>query len=249
MNVIWVIVKKEVSYFFSSLIGTIVLTIFLGLNALFLWLMPINEFLHIPTTQYASLEPLFSLAPWMYLFLIPAITMRTLSEEKSLGTLELLLTKPIQITQLIVAKFLACVVILLLSLLPTLVYVFSVYNLGYPEGNLDIGGTVGSYIGLFLLGTVFISIGIFASSLAKNQITALLIAVLLCVTFYLGMDWIASFGSNNQIGYIIQHIGIQEHYNSISKGLIELKDIVYFIGASAIFITLTKLSISSSKWD
>ena len=150
---------------------------------------------------------------------------------------------------MVVAKFLACVVILLLSLLPTLVYVLSVYYLGYPEGNLDIGGTIGSYIGLFLLGTVFISIGIFASSLAKNQITALLIAVLLCVTFYLGMDWIASFGSNNQIGYVIQHIGIQEHYNSISKGLIELKDIVYFLGASAVFITLTKLSISSSKWD
>lgn len=249
MQVVWAIVKKEVSYFFSSLIGTIVLIVFLSLNALFLWLIPINEYLNIPATQYASLEPFFTLAPWMYLFLIPAITMRSFSEEKSLGTLELLLTKPIEITQLIFSKFLACSIILILSLLPTLAYVFAVYYLGYPEGNLDVGGTIGSYIGLFLLGTVFISIGIFASSLAKNQITALIIAVLLCVTFYLGMDWIASFGSDNQIGYVIQQMGIQEHYLSISKGLIELKDIVYFVGASALFITLTKLSISSSKWD
>lgn len=240
--------KKELSYFFSSLTGTIVLVIFLTINALFLWLVPINNYLNIPATQYASLEPLFTLAPWMYLFLIPAITMRTFSEEKSLGTLELLLTKPIRVTQLVMAKFWACFIILFLSLLPTLVYVFTVYYLGYPVGNLDIGGTIGSYIGLFFLGSAFISMGLLSSALAKNQITALMLGVLLCVFMYLAWDWMASFGADNAFGMFLKQFGIDEHYNSISRGIIEFKDLLYFISVSVLFIALTKLSIASSKW-
>lgn len=240
--------KKEISYFFSSLIGIIVLIVFFVLNALFLWIVPISEYLNIPATQYASLEPLFTLAPWMYLFLIPAITMRSFSEEKALGTLELLLTKPISELQIVLAKYFACSVILLLSLLPTLIYFFSVYYLGYPVGNLDIGGTIGSYIGLVLLGNVFIGIGIFSSSLTNNQIISLLLSIVLCVFFYLGFDWIASFGLDNSIGFIVKQIGIQEHYYSISKGLIELKDIVYFVGVSILFIVFTQLVLLARKW-
>lgn len=235
--------KKEIRYFFSSLIGTVVLLVFLSMNSLFLWLIPINEYLHIPTTQYASLEPLFTLAPWMYLFLIPAICMRSFSDEKAAGTMEFLLTKPISVAQIITGKFLACITILILSLLPTLVYVYFIHYLGYPQGNFDLGGTIGSYIGLVLLGIVFISIGLFASALTNNQISALLLAVVLCVLMYLGMDWLASFVADNAQGAFIQQFGIQEHYNSISRGVIEFKSISYFIVSTSIFLLLTKYVI------
>ena len=177
--------KKEFSYFFSSLIGVVILVVFLLVNSLFLWMIPINEYLNIFTSGYASLEPLFTLAPWMYLILIPALTMRTIAEEKSMGTIELLLTKPISEKQIVISKFLASFTVLVLTLLPTFTYVVSVYYLGYPKGNLDMGATIGSYLGLLLLGAVFIAIGIFSSALTNNQIVALLLSILLCIFFYL----------------------------------------------------------------
>jgi ABC-2 type transport system permease protein len=240
--------KKEVSYFFSSLIGITVLVIFFLLQGIFLWMVPISEYLHIPSSGYASLEPLFTLAPWMYLFLIPAITMRTFSEEKTTGTLELLLTKPISEFQIVSAKYLACMVILILSLLPTLVYYFSISSLAFPAGNVDSGATLGSYLGLLLLGSIFTSIGIFASALSNNQIISLLLGVVLCITFYLGFTWVSSFGLNNELGFWIKQIGIQEHYYSISRGLIESKDIFYYCGATIVFLFATELKIKSRNW-
>lgn len=240
--------KKEVSYFFSSLIGITVLIIFFLVQGVFLWMVPISEYLHIPSSGYASLEPLFTLAPWMYLFLIPAITMRTFSEEKTTGTLELLLTKPISEFQIIFGKYLACMVILSLSLLPTLCYYYSIYQLAFPIGNVDAGAIAGSYLGLIFLGSIFTAIGIFASSLSNNQIIALLLAVVLCIFFYLGFGWISNFGLVNETGYWIKQIGIQEHYYSISRGLIESKDVFYYIGATALFLFATELRIKSRNW-
>jgi ABC-2 type transport system permease protein len=242
------LLKKEISYFFSSLIGVVILVVFLLVNSLFLWMIPINEYLNIFTSGYASLEPLFTLAPWMYLILIPALTMRTIAEEKSQGTLELLLTKPISEKQLVLSKFLASLIILILTILPTFTYFISVYYLGYPKGNLDIGASIGSYLGLLLLGAVFIAIGIFASALSNNQIVSLLLSIVLCIFFYLGLEWITSFGTNSSIGYVVKQIGIQEHYYSISRGLIDTRDIVYFIVITVIFLGLSVLKISSRKW-
>lgn len=242
------LVKKEISYFFSSLIGVMILVVFLLVNSLFLWMIPINEYLNIFTAGYASLEPLFTLAPWMYLILVPALTMRTIAEEKSLGTMELLLTKPISEKKLVLSKFIACFIILILTLLPTFTYVISIYYLGVTEGNLDMGATIGSYLGLLLLGIVFIAIGIFSSSLSNNQIVSLLLSILLCIFFYLGLDWITSFGTNSAVGYFIRQIGIQEHYFSISRGLIDTRDLVYFVVITEVFLGLSILKISSRKW-
>lgn len=242
------LIKKEISYFFSSLIGVVILMSFLIVNALFLWVIAINDYLNILSSGYASLEPLFTLAPWMYLILIPALTMRSISEEKSLGTLELLITKPISDRQIILAKFYACVIILLLTLIPTITYLASVYYLAYPVGNVDIGSTLGSYIGLILLGAAFIAIGIFTSSISKNQIVALLLSIVLCIFFYLGFEWIASFGTTTSIGYFIKQLGIQEHYNSISRGLLDTRDVVYYFSLIIFFISLAELKLSSRRW-
>lgn len=244
----WALIKKEISYFFSSLVGVIVLMTFLLVNALFIWAIPINEYLNIFTAGYASLEPLFTLAPWMYLILIPALTMHTLTEEKSSGTLELILTKPVSNHQLVWSKFISCVTVLLLTLLPTIVYVFSLSYLAYPEGNLDQGAILGSYLGLVLLGCSFIAIGVFSSSLFNNQIVALLFSIVLCIFFYLGFEWIASFGIENSVGYLIKQLGIQEHYYSISRGLIDSRDLVYYLALIVFFLLLSELKLSARKW-
>lgn len=242
------LVKKEINYFFSSLIGVVILITFLVVNAVFLWVVPISDYLNIFKAGYASLEPLFTLAPWMYLILIPALTMRTISEEKSLGTLELLMTKPLSDKQVILGKFFSCLIILILTLLPTLIYFATVYFLAVPEGNVDVGATLGSYLGLLLLGASFIAIGIFTSSISNNQIVALLLSIVLCIFFYLGFDWVASFGTESSIGYVIKQFGIQEHYNSISRGLVDTRDLVYYIALIVFFISLTELKLSSRKW-
>lgn len=242
------IIRKEISYFFSSLVGIVVLMIFLLVNSLFLWTIPINDYLNIFSAGYASLEPLFTLAPWMYLILVPALTMHSLTEEKSTGTLELIITKPVSNNSLITAKFLASCIILLLTLAPTLLYVGSVHFLAFPEGNIDLGAIIGSYLGLLLLGGSFIAIGIFSSSLANNQIVALILSISLSIFFYLGFDWIASFGTQNTTAFIIKQLGIQEHYNSISRGLLDSRDIVYYIVVILFFLSLSELKLSARKW-
>ena len=225
-----------------------VLFTFLLVNGLFMWLIAISDYLNIFQAGYASLEPLFTLGPWMYLILIPALTMRSFSEEQSTGTLELLATKPLSDRTLVLGKFWASTAILVLTLLPTLCYFASVYYLAMPVGNVDIGATIGSYIGLILLGAAFISIGIFASSIAKNQIIALLLSILLCIFFYLGWEWIASFGTNSSAGYLVRQFGIQEHYYSISRGLVDSRDLIYFVTLIMIFNALSELKLSSRKW-
>ena len=207
------ILKKEVRYFFSSLIGPIVLVLFLLINSLFLWTYAPNEYMNILSSGFASLEPLFSLAPWMYLILIPAMTMRAFAEEKANGTIELLLTKPLTEFEIIIGKFSAYLVLLCLTLIPTFVYYFSVEYLSHES--IDKGSTIGSYLGLLLLGASFISIGLFASVISKSQIISLLISILFCLLFYFGFNLIANTTDGSSFSFIIQQFGIEEHYYSI----------------------------------
>jgi ABC-2 type transport system permease protein len=240
------ILKKEVRYFFSSLIGPIVLVLFLLTNSLFLWTYAPNEYMNILSSGFASLEPLFSLAPWMYLILIPAMTMRAFAEEKALGTIELLLTKPLTEFQIITGKFCAYLILLSLTLIPTFVYYFSVEYLSH--GSIDKGSTIGSYLGLLLLGASFISIGLFASVISKSQIISLLISILFCLLFYFGFNLIANTIDDTSFSFIIQQFGIEEHYYSISRGLIDTRDIVYYFCLISIFTLLTKVALVSRKW-
>lgn len=238
------LILKEVRGFISSLIGFIVLAVFLLVTGLFLWVFPDN----LLDIGYADLGPLFFIAPWVFLFLVPAVTMRSFSEEKRTGTLELLLTKPLTELQVVAGKYSASVVLVLLALLPTLVYVFSISRLAMPPGNIDTGGTWGSYLGLLLLGACFTSIGLFASALTDSQVVAFLIAVLLCFLSYLGFDLIASFDLLGALEGPIKSIGIQAHYQSMSRGVVDLRDLLYFAGVIAIFLLLTRLVLQSRKW-
>ncbi|MBI35111.1 MAG: gliding motility-associated ABC transporter permease subunit GldF [Flavobacteriales bacterium] len=240
------ILKKEIRYFFSSLIGPIVLVLFLLTNSLFLWAYAPNEYMNILSSGFASLEPLFALAPWMYLILIPAMTMRAFSEEKANGTIELLLTRPLTEFQIILGKFLAYLILLILTLIPTFIYYYSIEFLSH--GNIDQGATIGSYLGLLLLGASFISIGLFASVITKSQIISLLISLLFCLLFYFGFSLIANVGNDTSISYIIQQFGIEEHYYSISRGLIDTRDLTYYFCLIGLFILLTKVTLVSRKW-
>ena len=238
--------KKEVSNFLSSLIGIMVIVVFLLITGLFLWVFQ-NDF-NILSYGYANLDGLFILAPWVFLFLVPAVTMRCFAEENRTGTIEMLLTKPLSDWQIILAKFFASVTLVLLALIPTAVYYFSVYRLGLPMGNLDSGGIIGSYIGLFLLSASFVSIGIFCSSVTNNQILAFILSVFLCGFIYIGFEFIFSLSLFGGIDLFIQRLGISSHYSSISRGVVDTRDILYFLSVMAIFLSMTKLVLASRKW-
>lgn len=238
--------KKELLTFFSSLTGTLVMVVFLVMNGLFLWVIPGN--LNILFGGYANLDSLFYLAPWLYLFLVPAITMRLFADEKKSGTIELLLTRPLTDWQLVTGKFLAGFTLVFLSLLPTLIYFYSVNQLAQPVGNVDSGAVWGSYIGLLLLAGAYIAIGIFTSALTENQIIAFVLAAVVAFVFYSGFDALASVPFFKSIdGFLIQ-LGIDSHYQSVSRGVVGLSDLLYFFGLIIIFLALTRLLLSSRKW-
>ena len=306
------LILKEVRGFLGSLIGHIVIAVFLLLTGLFLWVFPDN----ILDSGYADLGPLFFIAPWVFLFLVPAVTMRSFSEEKRTGTIEVLLTKPLTELQIVLAKYLASVLLILVALLPTLVYVWSVDQLSTSVtavpaqqvklrfvvfvvlaglnailsliwvvrrgrarkwtsvgwmaraaivlvwiaavalllhwllfiGGIDAGGTWGSYLGLFFLAACFAAVGVFASSLTDSQIVAFLIAVFLCFFLYMGFDLIASFDVMGGLEGPIKAIGIQDHYASMSRGVLDLGDVLYSIGTIAIFLLLTRTALQSRTW-
>ncbi|MFZ4520148.1 MAG: gliding motility-associated ABC transporter permease subunit GldF [Bacteroidales bacterium] len=237
---------KEINGFLNSLIGYIVMIVFLLMTGLFLWVFPL-EF-NVLDFGFASLDGLFIIAPFVFLFLIPAITMRSFADEKKSGTLELLMTQPLTDMQVILAKYAAGIVLVIISLLPTLVYYFSVYSLGLPPGNLDSGSIWGSYIGLFFLGASFVAIGIFTSSLTDNQIISFILAVFISFILYMGFEFVYSFLLSGKTGLIIQSLGLNAHYSSMSRGVIDTRDLIYFISVTAIFILLTRLSLESRKW-
>lgn len=238
--------KKELNGFLNSLIGYIVVVVFLLVIGLFLWVFPLQ--FNIFDFGYANIDGLFLLGPFVFLFLIPAITMRSFADEKRSGTLELLMTQPLTDLQVILAKFLAGVVLVILSLIPTLVYVYTVYRLGLPPGNLDLGSIWGSYIGLVMLGGAFVAIGIFSSSLSDNQIVSFILAVFLSFFMYIGFEFVYTFVVSGKTGLLIQSLGLTDHYSSMSRGVVDSRDLIYFLSVMALFIILTKVKLESRKW-
>jgi len=238
--------KREISNFFSSLTGYMVIIVFLLSTGLFLWVFHLD--FNILDFGYANIDGLFLLAPFIFLFLIPAITMRLFSDEKRSGTIEVLLTLPLSDIKIILAKYFAALLLVIFSLIPTLIYYISVYQLGLPPGNIDIGGMWGSYIGLLFLGASFVAIGLFASSITNNQIVSFLIAAFLCAFAYIGFELIYSFDLFGNFDLFIKTLGISQHYSSMSRGVVDTRDVIYFLSVIVLFILLTKLSLESRKW-
>lgn len=237
---------KEIRSFLGSIIGYSVIGIFLVLNSLFLWVFSFGT--NILDGGTADLISFFGIAPIIFLILIPAITMRSFSEEKRTGTIELLFTRPLSDLQIILAKYFASLTLVLLAIIPTLIYYISIHFLGDPVGIVDDGVTIASFLGLFFVGGIFVAIGIFVSSLTSNQIVALLLAVFFSWFAFIGLDLLATYSQFGGLDIIIRNIGIMEHFMSIQKGVLVSTDIIYFISAVTIFILATKLSLQSRKW-
>jgi ABC-2 type transport system permease protein len=240
------LLKKEIRSFLSSLIGYITIIVFLLVIGLFMWVLQMDS--NILENGYATIDPLFVIAPWVFLFLIPAITMRSFADEKRAGTIELLLTRPLTDLQIILSKYFAGFLLVLFSLLPTLIYYYSVHRLGNPVGNIDTGGMWGSYIGLLFLGAAFVAVGIFASAITDNQVVSFILAVFLCFFLFSGFDFISSFDLFGKIDNIILALGINSHYASMSRGVVDTRDILYFLSLIAVFILATRTVLESRKW-
>ena len=243
----YALLVKEINSFLNSLIGYIVIAVFLITISLFLWIFPDGNF-NILEAGYANIDPLFVITPWVYLLLVPAVTMRLFSEEKKTGTIELLLTRPLTEMQVVTAKYLSGVILVLFSLLPTIVYYISVYKISLPVGNIDSGGALGSYIGLLFIGAAFVSIGLFASALADNQVVAFITAFFLCLLCFHGFESLAGLVKMGIMNNIIFNLGINAHYLSMSRGVIDTRDVIYFLSVILFFLFLTRTVIESRKW-
>lgn len=237
---------KELRSFLSSVIGYIFISIFLVFNSLFLWVFSYET--NILDGGTADLRAFFGISPFIFLILIPAITMRSLSEEKRTGTIELLFTKPISDFSIILTKYLAGVTLVFISILPTLIYYYTVHKLGEPVGIIDDGATVTSYFGLLLVGACLVSVGVFASSITSSQIVAFILSVFLSWFLVMGLDYLAVYSQFGGLDIVFRNLGLMEHYESIQKGVIDTRDLVYFISFIAVFILSTKLVLQSRKW-
>jgi ABC-2 type transport system permease protein len=234
------ILKKEFNSYFASPIAYVAIGIFLLMNGLFLWIF--KDDFNILNAGFADLNSFFLLSPWVFMFLIPAITMKSFADEYSNGTIELLKTKPISKWQIVFGKFLASLLLIVLAIIPTFTYVYSVYQLGRPVGNIDFGSTIGSYIGLLFLAATYTSIGLFTSTLSKNQIIAFILGVFLTFILFYGFDAIAYSLDNN---LTIRKIGIHEHFKSITRGVIDTRDLIYFISVTVFFLFITKIQLEN----
>ncbi len=237
---------REINNFFNNLIGYISIAVFLVINSLFLWVFPVDT--NILQSGYANVDGLFTMGPFVFLFLIPAITMRFFADEKKSGTIEILLTKPLTDLQIVLAKYFAAFALVVFSLLPTLIYVITVYQLGFPVGNIDMGATWGSYLGLLFLGAGFVAVGLFASSLTDNQIVSFVISIFLCGFLYIGFEFIYSLDMFGNFDLFIRNLGIYAHYTSISRGVVDSRDVLYFLSVILLFLLLTKIRLESRKW-
>lgn len=242
----WGLYRKELNTFFSSLIGYMTIGIFLLILGLMVWVIPDFSILNYPV---ATLQPLFTIAPFVFMFLLPALTMNAVAEEHQEGTFEFLVTKPLSDFSIVMGKYLAVLTLVIVALTPTVLYYFTVSELGSPPGNIDSGQVFGSYIGLFLLGAVFASIGIFGSSLSRNQIVGFILAFFLCALMYWGFYFLSTFplfaGGPDAV---IETFGIEYHYMSVSRGLLDTRDLVYFISVIVLFFVLTLLSLATRNW-
>jgi ABC-2 type transport system permease protein len=234
---------REIKSFFGSLIGYLVIAIFLLLNGLFLWVFEGN--FNIPNTGFADMAPFFTLSPWIFIFLIPAVTMRSFSDEKKQGTIELLFTRPLSIWEIVNGKFFGAFILILLALLPTIIYVFVLSAYGSPQGNIDMGSTLGSYFGLLFLVAGYTAIGIFTSTLSDNQIVAFILAVLGCFLLYFGFQGIASYAGD--YSSIVAMLGMDYHFKSMSRGVLDTRDIIYFVSIAILFLSLTVFKLKNLK--
>ena len=237
------IALREIKSFFGSPIGYLVIAIFLLLNGFFLWVFD-GEY-NILQSGFADLTPFFVLSPWILIFLIPAVTMRSFSDEIKQGTIELLLTKPLSVWQIVNGKFLGAFMLIIFAIIPTFIYVYVISNLGMPVGNIDLGSIFGSYFGLLFLVSAYTSIGIFTSTLSENQIVAFILSVFICFLFYYGFEGIA-----NQVkGFedIIARIGMDYHYKSMARGVIDTRDVIYFLSITILFLSMTVYKLKSLK--
>ena len=239
------VLSKEFNSFLNSLIAYIVIGVFLTAIGLLMWVFPETSVLEY---GYADMETLFSFGPYVFIFLVPAITMRSFAEESKGGTLELLLTKPLSDWDVILGKFLACFFLFVLSLIPTVIYYLSVYALGNPVGNVDGPGVLGSYIGLVLLGAVFCAIGIFSSSITRNQIVSFIVGAFICYFMFVGFESISLVNVWSEQSLFIREMGLVYHYEALSRGLIDSRNIVYFGSVMTVMLLVTRIILGARSW-
>src|SRR6218665_410821 len=237
------ILLREIKSFFGSPIGYLVIAIFLLLNGLFLWVFEGDY--NILNSGFADLTPFFTIAPWILIFLIPAVTMLSFSDERKQGTLELLLTKPLSVWQIVNGKFLGAMLLIVIAIIPTFIYVWVVSMLGMPAGNIDLGSTLGSYFGLLFLIAAYSAIGIFTSTLSENQIVSFILSVFLCFVFYFAFDGLAAYlpAFENVIG----SLGMSSHFESMGRGVLDTRDILYFVSLTVLFLSFTVYKLKSLK--
>jgi ABC-2 type transport system permease protein len=239
------IFRKEVNVFFSSFIAYIAIGVFLIATGLFVWILPGSNIFDF---GYANLDELFNIGPWVFMFLIPAITMRFFAEENKTGTIEIIATKPVSDFEIVSGKYLAGLIIVVFSLVPTLLYFYTIHILAAPPGNVDVGAIWGSYLGLLFIGSAYISIGIFASALTDNQIVSFILAMFICFFFYILLDWLREYTMTNPIDPFLEFISIKNRYISISRGVLDTRDLIYFISFTLFFLSITKTLIERRKW-
>jgi ABC-2 type transport system permease protein len=236
----WSVCKKEFRQFFSSLTGYIAIVVFLLLNGLFLFVFPDTNILDF---GFATLDKFFELAPWILLLLIPAITMRSFADEFKSGTFEILQTKPLSRWQLVTGKYLGSLGVVVIALIPTIIYAISVQQLS-STGGIDMGGTIGSYIGLIFLAAVFVAIGIGCSSLTNNAVVAFIAGAFLCFILYSGFNAISRIPAfQSGADYYIEMLGIDFHYRSVSRGVVDTRDIIYFLSIISFFLIFTNRNL------
>jgi ABC-2 type transport system permease protein len=239
------VLSKEFNGFLNSLIAYVVIGVFLTGIGLLMWVFPDTSVL---SYGYADMDTLFSLGPYVLIFLIPAITMRSFAEERKAGTIELLLTRPLTDWNIVLGKYFACLLLVLIALLPTVLYYFSISALGNPPGNIDTPGVVGSYVGLILLSAIFCSIGILASSITPNQIVAFILSAFLCFLVFTGFDSLASLNIWDANPLAIKQLGILYHYQSLSKGLIDTRDVIYLLSVTSLMLLVTRIVLGARSW-
>ena len=240
-----IIFRKEINQFLNSLLGYLVLVIFLVASGLLFWVFPESSVLNY---GFAEMGGFFSYVPFVFIFLIPAITMRSFAEEKKSGTLEWLLTKPLSEWSIIFGKFLAAWFLVFIALLPTLVYFLSLWLLGSPTGNIDAAGVSGSYIGLLLLAAVFSAVGIFGSSITDNQLVAFVLSVFFCYFFYSGFQALSAIDVWSSASSFLEYLGLDFHYQALGKGLIDFRDVFYMISVAVTMLFGTRLVLTSRRW-